>query len=521
MSLSDPVLIDLALQGGGSHGAFTWGVLDRLLEESRLRIAGISGTSAGAMNAAVLADGWTKEGAEGARAALDQFWQRVSRAAAETRSAHASFSDSHAVLLLTGGIAILLGVGVMALLIGAVVPRVRRYSHFARRVAAGDADRRVPVTGRDEITELGAALNEMVDRRIVERAHDDAQAEFAELMQLTETRDEAHHLLKRHIERQVPESTVVVLNRNNSTDRLQPTTAILEGSPLSVTLKDATARSCLAVRFARTHTELSDGNPLVVCEVCRTAAACSTCEPLLVGGEVIGSVLAMQPRVASEADAQSIKSSVTQAAPVLANLRNLAIAERNAKTDALTGLANSRNVSDTVKRMVAHASRTVAPLAALALDLDHFKAINDTYGHGTGDDVLAALGSVLNANCRDSDFVGRVGGEEFLILLPDTSLHGAQRVAETLRAAVASIRVSPIDHAITASIGVAALPDHAGDAAMLLSSADRALYAAKRNGRNRVATFTLDTADGRRTHNGTPGGSLDIEGIGRRGDKEP
>jgi NTE family protein len=74
--------IDLALQGGGSHGAFTWGVLDRLLEEPRLRIQAISGTSAGAMNAAVLADGWTKGGAEGARLALDRYWRRVSRAAA-------------------------------------------------------------------------------------------------------------------------------------------------------------------------------------------------------------------------------------------------------------------------------------------------------------------------------------------------------------------------------------------------------------------------------------------------------
>ena len=80
----DPVLIDLALQGGGSHGAFTWGVLDRLLEEPWLQIAGISGTSAGAMNAAVLADGWVDGGAEGARAALDKYWQRVSRAAAFT-----------------------------------------------------------------------------------------------------------------------------------------------------------------------------------------------------------------------------------------------------------------------------------------------------------------------------------------------------------------------------------------------------------------------------------------------------
>ncbi len=78
----NPVLIDLALQGGGSHGAFTWGVLDRLLEEPWLRIAGISGTSAGAMNAAVLAVGWTEGGAEGARTALEKFWQSVSRAAA-------------------------------------------------------------------------------------------------------------------------------------------------------------------------------------------------------------------------------------------------------------------------------------------------------------------------------------------------------------------------------------------------------------------------------------------------------
>ena len=76
-----PVLVDLALQGGGSHGAFTWGVLDRLLEEPWLRIEAISGTSAGAMNAAVLADGWAKGGAEGARTALDEYWQRVSRAA--------------------------------------------------------------------------------------------------------------------------------------------------------------------------------------------------------------------------------------------------------------------------------------------------------------------------------------------------------------------------------------------------------------------------------------------------------
>src|SRR3984957_11044068 len=78
----EPVLMDLALQGGGSHGAFTWGVLDRLIEEPWLRIDALSGTSAGAMNAALVADGWAKGGSEGARAALDAYWRRVSRAAA-------------------------------------------------------------------------------------------------------------------------------------------------------------------------------------------------------------------------------------------------------------------------------------------------------------------------------------------------------------------------------------------------------------------------------------------------------
>ena len=81
-TVREPVLVDLALQGGGSHGAFTWGVLDRLIEEPWLRIEAISGTSAGAMNAALLADGWTQGGAEGARAALDTYWRRVSQAAA-------------------------------------------------------------------------------------------------------------------------------------------------------------------------------------------------------------------------------------------------------------------------------------------------------------------------------------------------------------------------------------------------------------------------------------------------------
>ncbi|MHB8233835.1 MAG: diguanylate cyclase [Solirubrobacteraceae bacterium] len=434
------------------------------------------------------------------RETTQQTQLETSQSAALAKHAQTTFDRSRVLVVLIAILAIVVGGAVVALLIRAVVPRIRRYSSFASRVAAGEAERNVAVTGRDELAELGVALNDMVERRIDERTREDLQAEFAEVMQLTETEGEAHGLLKHQLERLIPGSSVVMLNRNNSADRLQATTRVPADSPLAQTLENAKPRSCLAVRFARTHTEEGDRDPLISCEVCGKTAGLTTCEPLLVGGEVIGSVLASHPDPLADSESQSIKQSVVQAAPVLANLRNLAIAERRAETDALTGLPNNRNVTDTVRRMVALASRTVSPLAALALDLDHFKEINDTYGHGSGDEVLAAVGSTLKASRRESDFVGRAGGEEFLILLPDTSLDGAQLVAENVRGAIASISVASVARSITASIGVAVLPDHAGDATTLLRHADRALYTAKNNGRNRTEVFVRDMLSGDATN---------------------
>jgi diguanylate cyclase (GGDEF)-like protein len=427
--------------------------------------------------------------------------------------AKASYHTSRDLVVLIAVIAIVLGGGVVALLIRAVVPRIRRYSNFALHVAGGEATNGVVVSGHDELSELGIALNEMVNKRVTERTREDLQAEFAEIMQLTETEEEAHQLLKHQVERLIPSSGVVMLSRNNSADRLEATTEVPTGSPLAGALESAKPRSCLAVRFARTHNEQLNSDPLISCEVCGKTAAFSTCEPLLVGGEVIGSILAAHPHPLSDSDSQSMKQSVTQAAPVLANLRNLAIAERRAETDALTGLPNNRNVTDTVRRMVAYASRSVSPLTALALDLDHFKHINDTFGHGSGDEVLAAVGSTLKSACRESDFVGRAGGEEFLILLPDTGLEGARLVAENVRAAIAAITVASVRTPITASIGVAVLPDHAGDATSLLRHADRALYTAKKNGRNRTEIFARDMLSIEATTNSGVGPSSDAASL--------
>ena len=164
---------------------------------------------------------------------------------------------------------------------------------------------------------------------------------------------------------------------------------------------------------------------------------------------------------------------MTQAAPVLANLRNLAIAEMRAATDSLTGLPNKRALDDSLNQMLAQAGRSASPLSLILADLDHFKRINDAYGHSRGDEVLAAVATVLRSSLRESDFVGRYGGEEFLLLLPDTGRDQAVVVAEKVRAAVAGLGLSEINQPVTASLGIAAIPDDAASADTLIRAADR------------------------------------------------
>jgi diguanylate cyclase (GGDEF)-like protein len=120
------------------------------------------------------------------------------------------------------------------------------------------------------------------------------------------------------------------------------------------------------------------------------------------------------------------------------------------------------------------------------VDLDHFKQVNDRHGHDKGDEVLAAVGALLDESLRASDFASRAGGEEFCVLLPSTDVTGALEIAEKLRAAIARVEVPGVEREISASFGVATYPEHAIDAMTLMRKSDRALYAAKQAGRNRV-----------------------------------
>jgi diguanylate cyclase (GGDEF)-like protein len=327
-------------------------------------------------------------------------------------------------------------------------------------------------------------------RRIVRiaRAFDATQARFVEAIQFAADETEAHELLEHHLESTVPGGSVLVLNRNNSADRLEATRMLDPDHPLREPLLGSEPRSCLAVRLSRRYSRGDDAETpeALTCKVCGALARPSSCEPLLVGGEVIGSVLVEHDdELTGEAD-ERLRASVAQAAPVLANLRNLAIAQDRAATDALTGLPNRRSVDDTLRRMVAQAERGAAPLALAMLDLDHFKQINDNYGHEAGDNALAALATLLHSELRASDFAGRSGGEEFVILLPATEIADAITVLEKIRLRLHTLQIPGLERQITASFGVAAFPDDATSPEGLMRLADRALYSAKQRGRDRI-----------------------------------
>jgi diguanylate cyclase (GGDEF)-like protein len=313
------------------------------------------------------------------------------------------------------------------------------------------------------------------------------QRELADSLQVANGEDETYALLRRHILRSFPVNDAVVLNRDNSNDRLEARTP----APPEVAdvLVDVSPDACLAVRLGRAHSHGPEREPLLACTVCGLLER-ATCVPSLVNGEVIGSVLASHTEPLSEREHARLGESVAQAAPVLANLRNLAIAETRAMTDALTGLANARALQDTMKRMIAHAGRSLSPLSLVALDLDHFKEINDRWGHDKGDEALAAVGALLAA-LRTSDFAARNGGEEFVLLLPDTDKQAALEVADTLRKRLADIPIPGIERRITASFGVASYPADATEPNLLLRAADRALYMAKASGRNAVQASQL------------------------------
>jgi diguanylate cyclase (GGDEF)-like protein len=159
-----------------------------------------------------------------------------------------------------------------------------------------------------------------------------------------------------------------------------------------------------------------------------------------------------------------------------------------AARDGLTGLFNRRELDERAAQKIALAQRHGRPFSCLLLDVDHFKQINDTHGHAAGDAVLRSVAGMIRETSRISDVAGRYGGEEFVLLLPETAAHEAVAVADKLRARLAAspFVVGAASLAVRASIGVAAWSDAMSTAADLYAAADEALYRAKALGRDRT-----------------------------------
>ncbi len=192
-------------------------------------------------------------------------------------------------------------------------------------------------------------------------------------------------------------------------------------------------------------------------------------------------------QTAWEKDRAQLRQIVAELAVANRRLANAAL------TDPLTGLPNRRSAMDQLEQVWSATTRSGQPIAVMVIDIDHFKHINDTYGHAAGDQVLREAAITLRASARREDSVCRIGGEEFLVICPNTDLGAALQSAERLRANLSSkkIVIGNTERTLTVSIGVATRESVTADIDALVSAADQALYSAKEAGRNKVCTGSV------------------------------
>ena len=213
--------------------------------------------------------------------------------------------------------------------------------------------------------------------------------------------------------------------------------------------------------------------------------------PMWLGGEVIGSISAQsyQPRAYNEEDLALLEMLASYAAIALENSHLFNKIQRLAITDSLTDIYNRRHLFVLGQREFNRARRFKRPLSVIFIDIDHFKKINDHYGHRAGDQALILIARTIQDHIRDIDVVGRYGGEEFLLFIPEVDLDTSRQIAERIRTSVELALMKSLysKPSVTISLGVVELTDDTPSLSALVARADAAMYDAKRNGRNRVA----------------------------------
>ena len=375
-------------------------------------------------------------------------------APADAIAAEAAKSRKRLVYVLLGGLVLLAAIATAE---GRSVMRsVGELADAAKAIGRGHLDRRVPVRGRDEFAALADSFNSMADQL------------RTRLLEVEIQRRRLRNALSRFGE---------LLEATHDVDQLLAVIA-------SAAVEAADAEGALLL-----------GEDGAVIEIGTVADDAKRFEfPIATGDSRFG-ILILHAAEIAEDDLVAARALVAQGAAALENARLHEVVELRAISDGLTGLANRRHCEERLTAEIARSQRYETPLAVILCDIDEFKAANDTYGHAFGDLVLQEFAGVLDETLRDVDVSGRWGGEEFLIVLPGTTLEGAIEAAERIRTAFAALHLSAAAGAVrmTASFGVASFTPST-DADDFVRTADEALYEAKRRGKNRVEAATGRTA---------------------------
>ena len=335
--------------------------------------------------------------------------------------------------------------------------------------------------------------------RLFREAHDarvrtDELFAMTDMLQSADCHDDAAAVLMTSSQRLLPEFGSALYVFNNSRDRLDLVQQwnVAESHPLP---QSVTPANCWALKRGKFH--INDPQTTTLCCGHHHFRELSTIEiPMMARGSVFGLLVftleapdAFERLRAIQRLGRALADSMSLA------LSNIALREKlrtQSLRDPLTGLYNRRYMEDALERYVSLAERTDSPTSVIMIDLDHFKALNDTHGHAKGDAVLRDVAAQLVGGVRPSDVVCRYGGEELVVILPNCNLEDARLRAEALRARVEGL-AEVHEARISASFGVATIPETSSSHTDIVPMADSALYRAKQQGRNRVCCASRRT----------------------------
>lgn len=362
------------------------------------------------------------------------------------------------------------------------------------------------ITGQKEAHDELVAVN----RKLNDGLHDLEESseelrkltELGELLQGCVSEDEAYNIIARVMARLVPGTSGGLYLTRSSRNALQLASRWGEASEEAVGVM--VPEDCWALRRGRMHSA-ANKQSTVQCRHINPQHNGYICIPMMAQGETLGILhiyLSQQIGQVENDDEESILSakrmllfaSSEQIGAALASLRLRDQLKQQSIRDSLTGLFNRRFMEETLEREMLRANQQNSAVSVIAIDLDHFKRFNDAFGHEGGDLVLRELGLLLRKQCNASEIACRLGGEEFLLILPEYSVRQAASKAEAIRHKIESLDLAlagqPLGK-ITASFGIAAYPVHGSTYSTVCKAADAALYDAKNNGRNCVEVAPL------------------------------